>query len=57
MQAWRLWTIAVWSNRMARRDGKKGGFGRLSSFENKFHLKKVLLASDLPRGGELAENG
>lgn len=57
MQAWPRWTIAGWSNRMARRDGKKGGFGRLLSFENHSHLKRYSWAVDLPRGGELAGNG
>ncbi|MDU4995556.1 MAG: hypothetical protein E6265_03105 [Enterobacteriaceae bacterium] len=42
---------------MARRDGKKGGFGRLFSFENFSHLKRYSWAVDLPRGGGIAGNG
>ncbi|MDU4242271.1 MAG: hypothetical protein E7I22_05885 [Bifidobacterium longum] len=42
---------------MARRDGKKGGFGRLCSFENSSHLKRYSWTYDLPRGGGIAGNG
>ncbi|WP_155525386.1 hypothetical protein [Phytobacter sp. SCO41] len=42
---------------MARRDRKKGGFGRLCSFENSSHLKRYSWTYDPPRVGGIAGNG